>query len=296
MTAWHDCHQATRSKMSARRPRLTFKISPMNGDLLDCKSIMAGLSAPVAGLIALTVCESVGSTNDVVRDQATESEVTGVTVLAEAQTQGRGRRGRAWHSPPGGNLYLSMGWEFDLPLERLSGISLALGAMLADAFAPEFRVELQLKWPNDFYFDGKKLGGILVEMLPERRGRQRLVVGVGLNVEMPRTEPDTIDKPWTDLSQVIGASINRNALAALVINHMTLGLKHYDRQGLPYWLERWRERDFLFGRPVMVDGPSPLSGNAAGVNDEGAFLIENATGQHAVAGGEVSVLAMGRVF
>ena len=267
----------------------------MHGDLLNDERIRAGLSAPVAGIVALSVYETVGSTNDVVRDLAGEGELTGVTVVAEAQTQGRGRRGKAWHSPPGGNLYLSMGWEFDLPKDQLSGLSLALGAMLAEAVARELKVELQLKWPNDFYFDGRKLGGILVEMLPERSVRQRLVVGIGLNVDMPEPESATIDQPWTDLAKVTHEAIDRNQLAALIIDAVIGGLKAYDRKGLRYWLARWRARDFLLGRAIMVDSPAPLTGTAAGVNDEGALLLESPVGRYVVAGGEVSVLEVGRL-
>jgi BirA family biotin operon repressor/biotin-[acetyl-CoA-carboxylase] ligase len=266
----------------------------MQRDRLDSGVIAAGLDAAAARVVSVSVHKSVESTNDVVRDYATPSaDFTGTTVLAEEQTGGRGRRGKAWHSPPGGNLYLSMGWEFELPLEQLSGLSLAIGAMLAEAFAHQFGAELQLKWPNDFYFDGRKLGGILVELLPEQQGRQRLVLGIGLNVAMPLVAHDAIDRPWTDLTTVIKAPVERNALAASVINTIVGGLVEYHRQGLSYWLEPWRARDFLLGRSVTVDNPLPLTGTAAGVNDEGALMIHAATGQCVVAGGEVSIVEFG---
>jgi len=266
----------------------------MQRDQLDSGVIEAGLDPAVAQVVSVSVHNTVESTNDEVRNSATPSaDFTGITVLAEEQTRGRGRRGKAWHSPPGGNLYLSMGWEFDLPIERLSGLSLAIGAMLAEAFAREFDAELQLKWPNDFYFDGRKLGGILVELLPEQRGRQRLVLGIGLNVEMPLLAHGAIDRPWTDLTAVIKTPVERNKLAAAIINTIAGGLAQYDRQGLSYWLEPWRARDFLLGRPVTVDNPSPLTGTAAGVNDEGALVIHATTGQCVVAGGEVSIVEFG---
>lgn len=262
---------------------------------MDFRRIVAQLSPSVWQAVSLSLYDSVGSTNDVVRDRGDSSALKGFTVLAEEQTEGRGRRGKVWHSPAGGNLYLSMGWEFDLPLSRLSGLSLAVGAMLADAFSTALDAELQLKWPNDFYFDGRKLGGILVEMLPEREGRQCLVLGVGLNVQMPSTAPDTIDRPWTDLAHVMGESVDRNTLAALVIEAMVLGLEHYGTQDFSHWLLRWRERDFLLGRSVTVADPAPLTGTAMGVNEEGALLIQTPTGRCTVSGGEVSVLDFGRL-
>mgnify|MGYP003333436597 FL=1 len=265
----------------------------MKSNAPDYQRIMAALSPSAAQAVSLTVYDRVGSTNDVVRDRGNTFELKGFTVLAEEQTRGRGRRGKVWHSPAGGNLYLSMGWEFDLPPTRLAGLSLAVGAMLADAFAKALDTELQLKWPNDFYFDGRKLGGILVEMLPERDGRQRLVLGVGLNVQMPALAPGTIDRAWTDLSRVIGAPVDRNRLAALIIDTMVLGLDHYDAHGFSHWLSRWRGRDFLLGRSVTVGDPAPIIGTAAGVNEEGALLIETPTGRRTVSGGEVSVLEFG---
>ena len=265
----------------------------MKRDAMDAQRIVDGLSPSVAQVVSLSVFGSVGSTNDVVRDRENSGELNGFTVLADQQTEGRGRRGKVWHSPAGGNLYLSMGWELDLPLARLSGLSLAVGAMLADAFASDLGAELQLKWPNDFYFDGQKLGGILVEMLPEREGRQCLVLGVGLNVQMPALAPDTIDRPWTDLANVVGAPVDRNRLASLMINAMVSGLDHYDTQGFAYWLSRWRGRDFLLGRSVTVADPAPITGTAAGVSDDGALLIETPSGRLAVSGGEVSVLDFG---
>ena len=287
---WRAC-----ANLDAPYGEQTFKIRPMQTLLLDYERIVAGLSAPVAQFTALSLYETVGSTNDVVRDHANSDVLAGVVVLAEEQTHGRGRRGRAWHSPAGGNLYLSMGWEFDLALERLSGLSLAVGAMLAEAFSREFNIDLQLKWPNDFYYDGRKLGGILVEILPERHERQRLVLGIGLNVTMPSSEPPPIDRPWTDMTAVIGAPIDRNELAAVIIDNVTRGFMEFETRGLPHWLERWRSRDFLLGRSVTVNNPLPLTGTAAGVNEEGALLIEAAAGQCAVAGGEVSLLEFGEL-
>ena len=98
--------------------------------------------------------------------------------MAEEQTAGRGRRGRSWHSPAGANLYCSLGWRFELALDALSGLSLAVGAMLAEAIAAAYDAHLALKWPNDLYHAERKLGGVLIEMLGERDGHQHVVVGV----------------------------------------------------------------------------------------------------------------------
>ena len=130
---------------------------------LNVTAIVDSLSPAAAAMFALEVHDSVGSTNDVVRAflVADDSPLAdgfpfadgsrGVVALAEEQTQGRGRRGRSWHSPAGANLYLSLGWRFYGSVERLSGLSLAIGAMLAEVIARDFEVDLALKWPNDLF-------------------------------------------------------------------------------------------------------------------------------------------------
>ena len=126
---------------------------------LNATAISDSLSASAAAMFTVEVYDSVGSTNDVVREFLSAHDAHGVAALSEEQTQGRGRRGRSWHSPAGANLYLSLGWRFHGPVERLSGLSLAIGAMLAEAIARDYTVDLALKWPNDLYHGERKLGG-----------------------------------------------------------------------------------------------------------------------------------------
>ncbi len=145
----------------------------MNAPPLDVAHIVASLTPVSAPLLSVAVRDSVGSTNDVVRERGQGGSFHGAVVLAEEQTQGRGRRGRTWHSPAGANLYCSLGWSFERPLQTLSGLSLAIGAMIAETVETDYGAELALKWPNDLFHDDRKLGGILVEMVGEDSGRQR---------------------------------------------------------------------------------------------------------------------------
>ena len=158
---------------------------------LNATAIVDSLSASAAAMFALEIHDSVGSTNDVVREFLLADDSRGVAALAEEQTQGRGRRGRSWHSPAGANLYLSLGWRFHGPVERLSGLSLAIGAMLAEVIARDFEVDLALKWPNDLFHGECKLGGVLIELLSEQNDAIPVVAGIGLNVDMPLG-----DTPW----------------------------------------------------------------------------------------------------
>ena len=132
---------------------------------------------------------------------------------------------------------------------------------------------LALKWPNDLFHDDRKLGGILVEMVGEDSGRQRVIVGIGLNVDMPMGEGDAISRPWTDLRTVIGANIDRNELAGRLLSQLAEGLAEVDRYGMGEWLQRWRRWDYLKGRSVVVDGVPPVTGIAAGIDEGGALLV-----------------------
>ena len=260
---------------------------------LNATAIVDSLSASAAAMFALEIHDSVGSTNDVVREFLLADDFRGVAALAEEQTQGRGRRGRSWHSPAGANLYLSLGWHFHGPVERLSGLSLAIGAMLAEVIARDFEVDLALKWPNDLFHGERKLGGVLIELLGEQNGAIPVVAGIGLNVNMPLEDTESIQRPWTDLATARGSQVDRNSLAAQLINQLASGLTDIAGGDMGGWLEQWRQRDFLHGRQVLVEGSPTLAGKAAGVDQHGALLVNTETGQSVVAGGEATLLEIG---
>ena len=260
---------------------------------LNATAIVDSLSVATTAMFTLEIRDSVGSTNDLVREFLSADDSRGVIVLAEEQTQGRGRRGRRWHSPAGANLYLSLGWRFHGPVERLSGLSLAIGAMLAEAIARDYTVELALKWPNDLYHGERKLGGVLIELLGEKNSVIPVIAGIGLNVNMPLEDTEAIQRPWTDLSSVLGTQVNRNDLAARLINQLASGLTDIEGGDMGSWLERWRQRDFLLGRQVLVEGSPTVAGTAAGVDQNGALLVSTETGQSVAAGGEATVLEIG---
>ena len=268
-------------------------IRKMSSIPLHANRISTSLSDATAAVLMVDVRDTVGSTNDVVRAFADVRSCHGLVVMAEEQTAGRGRRGRSWHSPAGANLYCSLGWRFELTLERLSGLSLAVGAMLAEAITEMYDIDLKLKWPNDLYHGERKLGGVLIEMLGDADSCRQVIMGVGLNVDMPSVPAEAIQRPWTDLCTAVGRPIDRNPLAAGVLDQLAEGLKQIDRDGMSDWLDRWRQRDLLKGRSVVVDGSPPVSGQAAGIDDAGALIVETDHGLSAVSGGEASLLAIG---
>ena len=265
----------------------------VNATPIDATAISEMLSTHALNELDIVVLDIVGSTNDFVRDRYAAGGCQGLVVFAEQQTAGRGRRGKTWHSPPGANIYCSVGWQCQGALASFSGLSLAVGAMLAESVAAHLDIQLQLKWPNDLFYQERKLGGVLVELLGEQDGGHNAVIGFGLNVRMGRDDEGIIERPGTDLATASGSEVDRNSLAAKILGKLVSGLTEINHSGMPKWLEAWRHRDMLLGRAVIVDGTPPVSGIAAGIDDSGALLLHTETGHCSVAGGEVSVLQIG---
>ena len=154
-------------------------------ELLEQDVILQALPPEVRlGIAALDVAWSLDSTNsELLRRQTPIGSTT--VLLAEQQTGGRGRRGRAWTSPVAANLYLSIARHFSGGLARLGGLSLVAGVAVAEALRAQGFGDIGLKWPNDLVVGGRKLGGLLVEGGGEHGGPVRAVIGVGINVRMP---------------------------------------------------------------------------------------------------------------
>lgn len=266
-------------------------------DLLDDGLVVGGLPADVrAGLAALEVAWSIDSTNSELLRRPTPA--AGTTVLfAERQSQGRGRRGRAWSSPLAANLYVSFARQFAGGLARLGGLSLVAGVATAEALHALGHAAVRLKWPNDLVVRDqgaralRKLGGILVEGGGQHAGPVRAVVGAGINLRMPASTT-RIDQPWTDLATLDGPPVSRNQLATALVAHMLPALDLFDREGLAPFLPRQAACDALAGGPVVVYAPGGAhEGVACGIAPDGALRVRIDGREVAFHSGEVSVRA-----
>ncbi len=121
----------------------------VNATPLNATVISEMLPTHILNELDIVVLDIVGSTNDFVRERFAAGGSRGLVAFAEQQTAGRGRRGKTWHSPAGANIYCSVGWQCQGALASLSGVSLAVGAILAESVAVHLGIQLQLKWPND---------------------------------------------------------------------------------------------------------------------------------------------------
>jgi len=217
-------------------------------------------------------------------------------LVAEHQSGGRGRQGRAWQSAAGASLTFSLG----LPLAAAdwSGLSLAVGVALAEALDPAPAdapgPHIGLKWPNDLWLmngplagnpHGRKLGGILIETVAA--AAQRLVIiGIGLNVlPFEATEANT---GFASLHE-LDAATSAPAVLARVALPLVQALQQFEREGFKAFAKRFAARDLLRGRTVRTTSPEVPEGTARGVSAQGVLLVQSATGIASVSSGEVSV-------
>jgi BirA family transcriptional regulator, biotin operon repressor / biotin---[acetyl-CoA-carboxylase] ligase len=160
----------------------------------------------------LSIVDVTGSTNDDAKVAAHQGIASGAAFVADAQTAGRGRLGRAWHSPRDENLYVSFVWRQDLPSGNVLCVTLAAGLAVAEAIAPLVAREVRLKWPNDVFVGDRKIAGVLCEAAVSAEGRTRfVVVGIGINVRTTVFPPGLSDLA-TSLASEGAADLDRSAI------------------------------------------------------------------------------------
>jgi len=263
-------------------------------ELLDGKTIKSGLSARSAELLDdLEISHVLASTNQHLMQRSRSGQLSSGTVcMAEMQTAGRGRLGRSWVSPYGQNLYLSFMWNFKAGLSALSGLSLACGVAICQALEELGMNSHGLKWPNDILWEGKKLGGILVEIQGESQGEYTVVVGVGVNYRMNGDACQLIDQPWADISTATNSALTgRNSLASGIIDHTLQVLNGYEQTGLAPYVERWQRYDcYQNKRAKVISGNDVRHGVAKGITELGELKLLKEDGTvDFITSGEVSL-------
>ena len=212
-------------------------------------------------------------------------------LIAEHQTKGRGRRGKTWVSPPGQNIYLSILWPFAGGVGALEGLSLVIGIAKARALQKLGFTGVGIKWPNDLYWQQRKLGGILLELTGEAVGPCAVVMGVGLNVNMQSDAAKAVDQPWVSLRDIQRNHVlDRNPIVAILIDELVSALKTYEKQGFAPFQQSWQTYDLTFKRPINVHMENhTVQGYGAGIDKRGALLVNTAEGQQTLFSGEVSI-------
>lgn len=230
------------------------------------------------------------STNADVRTLIQEGVTPPILVAAELQSGGRGRRGRVWHGGVGKNVMISIGWHFDQGASVVEGMSLAVGVAVARVLERLGVQGVALKWPNDVLINGKKVCGVLLEMVADQDTCD-VVIGLGVNISMDNDNMSLIDQPWTDVKRELGHIIGRNKLIADLTLEIEKVCKEFESgDGLTSYLTEWMQHDALKNENVnVVAGNNSVTGVAKGINSAGAFLLECDGEVKVFHGGEVSV-------
>jgi len=214
----------------------------------------------------------------------------GSVLVAEAQTAGRGRRGKQWFSPFGCNLYFSMYWQLEQGIQAAMGLSLVVGLAVAKVLQQQWQLPVRLKWPNDLYIEHKKLGGILVELAGQTHAQCDVVIGLGLNIRMPDQTDKAVDQPWADLTSALGKAVDRNLLVALLQHQLVLDLQHFSQQGFASYAQEFNLLDQFAGEQVTLSsGSQTMTGLCAGVDAQGGLVLDINGQKQSFYGGELSL-------
>jgi len=231
----------------------------------------------------------IGSTNDRARATLAEPDGEGLAVVADAQTAGRGRRGRGWLSPPGVNLMVSVALRPRVQPELSSLLGLAAALAVRDACAAVApSAGLAIRWPNDLVDrDGLKVAGILIETVLANGRLVEAVIGIGINANWsPDEMPAEIAERATSLMSLTGGPIDRPALLGRLLTALDGEIQALERGQGP--IRRARAASWLEGRDVEIDlGGHTVAGHVAGLVDDGSLLVDTAEGRIALAIGEV---------
>ncbi|HEX5801422.1 MAG TPA: biotin--[acetyl-CoA-carboxylase] ligase [Azospira sp.] len=229
------------------------------------------------------------SSSDLLLERAAHGAGSGSVLVVDRQTAGRGRRGRQWASAPESSLTFSLLWRFDGGIERLAGLSLAVGIAVARALAALGVAGVALKWPNDVLLSGRKLAGILVELSSERRGMVA-VIGIGLNLQSPPGEA-ALDVPAAALAEALPAVPERHALLAQLLLELAPVLDRFAGGGFAALRDEWLRLHAWQDQPVRVlrDGRVELEGRCRGADIDGALLVDTGAGVERCLSGDLSL-------
>lgn len=244
----------------------------------------------VTGGGRVSVLDAIDSTNSALL-RSLGNTVSGDVILAELQTAGRGRRGSTWYSTLASDLIFSLVFEFD-ELKDSLGLSLAAGLSIIEGLKELGYREIKLKWPNDLYYNDRKLCGILVETAI-KDGHVMAVIGAGLNF-YPHDDPNFAEKA-SSLSEAYkvksAPKLTRTRAAVKIINALKQGMTEFKQEGFAPFYERYDKYDLLCGRHIKAQVESKIyKGTAFGINEDGELLIDDGRTVHNLPSAHIAAL------
>lgn len=261
-------------------------------DSLTDAAVLAGLRTQALGR-ELVVLRETGSTNTLIK-RSYPTARHGFTAIAEQQSAGRGRLGRAFASPPGGGLYMSVLLRPSLPLSQLNYLTIAAAVAVCRAIHETCGFMPGIKWVNDVLMEGKKLCGILTEasIEGETGAVDFAVLGIGVNLRLdPGSLPPEVRGVAGSLSDFCAAPPRRAVLAAAILNHVEGCYRLLCTDGAAGLISQYRSLLCMLGKTVRVVGPhGAYTAEAVDVDEDGHLLVRDGDGKlHTLSSGEISI-------
>jgi BirA family biotin operon repressor/biotin-[acetyl-CoA-carboxylase] ligase len=224
-----------------------------------------------------------------------KSHLHGTCVVANLQTQGRGRRGRSWQAGLGESLTFSVLWQFQCGAAGLSGLSLAVGVAIMRALHQLGATEAKLKWPNDIVVKNQtsieKLAGILIELQGDMEGPSTAVIGIGINLNLSNGIKSTIDQAATDVASITHQTINPNLLLAALLQQLADILFNFEQFGFAALRKEWLTHHAYHQQQVKMCHPNGTEtvGIATDVAEDGVLIVSTPQGLQRFSSGEISL-------
>ena len=258
-------------------------------EYLKIDAIYEGLRTEVIGR-EIRIFQEIDSSNLEAIRQAQQGAAEGLVILAESQIQGRGRSGRNWFSPPGLNIYLSVILRPTIPPSEAPRISFLAAVAAARSCKKTFDFLPLIKWPNDLLYEGKKFAGILSEMNAVMDSILYVVLGIGINVNVPHTLfPLDFAPVSTSIREVKGCRVCRERFVRSLLEELDHWYRVLLMEGFQPIKEEWSKISALHGQRIQVrDGDDTLVGKALGLQDDGSLILQTLDGTiHRVMAGDI---------
>jgi BirA family transcriptional regulator, biotin operon repressor / biotin---[acetyl-CoA-carboxylase] ligase len=254
------------------------------------RAIVSRIAGPLGADIRYF--EEVDSTQRVAAELAHEGAEQGTVVIAERQTAGRGRLGRAWHSPAGVNIYMTVILRPRIPLAKVSQLSLVAAVAVAQALETIAPGLVALKWPNDIWLRELKAGGIIAEALTDSsHGLRAVLLGIGINLNLQSDDiPPELRGKATSVLIATGRECDRVHFVASLLEHLGIHYGAAEAGGFSAVRQIYERYFALNGRSVtIIDGQTATSGIVRGIDPDGALILETSTGSTRILTGDVSL-------
>lgn len=230
----------------------------------------------------LIFLSTIDSTNDHASRLLANDYEAPFFVISNQQTLGRGRMGRHWHSPPSSNIYMSFGSRPYVNPDRMQLFTLWMGVYVARSLREWLNADIGVKWPNDLFYHGKKLGGMLTEARVDADSLRELVFGIGLNVNQSQSDwPEDLVHTATSLRELTGHELDLNKTAAILIEAIHAGYKAFLTGNIRNTFEdMWPEFDMLKSQSIEAETrQGTLHGVAQGLDNRGALILRTSEGR-----------------